>query len=410
MKLSLFTPTHRPSHLHETYSSLLRQTCDVPWEWIIVPNGPVRSADLPRDIVDDPHISVHEYPSNAPLGIGALKRFACAHCTGDVFIELDHDDLLASNAFEEISKALTLSPNCFIYSDYVNFKPDGTCETYGEKFGWEKYRCEVDGKKYTAMRAFPPSARSMSQIYYAPNHVRAWSREAYRKSGGHDDSLPVCDDHDLVCRTYLTDTPFHHITKPIYLYRRYQQNTFVSQAVDIKRRQQDVQDRYLHQLVEAECRRNLTVRLDLGMVELADAGWEIYDLVANHFNPLSAFKSNSVGCVRAFNVLHGVPPDRLTALLNDLHRTLIPGGWLLTATPSPEGQVIAEPARKALPAFSPAILPHLTQKRAMKRISGLECPFQEVRSFYTTIGCKRLHFADLCALKGQRQPGKHGFS
>lgn len=37
--------------------------------------------------------------------------------------------------------------------------------------------------------------------------------------GGHDASLPVTDDHDLLCRTYLAGVKFVHPPRCLYFYR-----------------------------------------------------------------------------------------------------------------------------------------------------------------------------------------------
>ena len=90
MKLSIFTPTHLPAHLPEAYASLLRQN-HTDWEWVLVPNG--GKAVIPDNIRNDPRVKVVDGGSHL-YNIGALKRLACDNCSGDAFIELDHDDLL----------------------------------------------------------------------------------------------------------------------------------------------------------------------------------------------------------------------------------------------------------------------------------------------------------------------------
>ncbi len=259
MKLSLFTPTHNPQYILETYKSLVRQRGSHDYEWVILLNGSVKSSDLHEDILSDPHTVIHYSPESVK-GIGALKRHACELCTGDLFIELDHDDTLSKNAFEELSRAYTNNPTGFFYSDFVNLRENGTCETYSSRFGWETYKCRLDGNDYVACRAFAPSARSICQIYYAPNHVRAWSRKAYTESGGHDTSLSVADDHDLVCKTYLAGVPFIHLPHPLYIYRRWGSNSFVAYNKQIQVEQKKNCDKYLVKLIFEECKRkNLKV-------------------------------------------------------------------------------------------------------------------------------------------------------
>ena len=69
------------------------------------------------------------------------------------------------------------------------------------------------------MQAFEVTPSSLSLIFYAPNHVRIWSRDTYDKAGGHDEGMTVGDDHELLCRTYLTGARMVRIPEVLYLYR-----------------------------------------------------------------------------------------------------------------------------------------------------------------------------------------------
>ena len=59
------------------------------------------------------------------------------------------------------------------------------------------------------------NATTLSHIVSAPNHVRCWSADFYRALGGHDPSLPIADDYDLVVRS-LVAGEFCHIPKMLY--------------------------------------------------------------------------------------------------------------------------------------------------------------------------------------------------
>ena len=90
MKLSLFTPTHKPDYLVDAYSSLKLQTL-TDWEWVILPNG--KDVTIPEVIRKDPRVKLVTTGNNSH-NIGALKRSACDATTGDILVEFDHDDLL----------------------------------------------------------------------------------------------------------------------------------------------------------------------------------------------------------------------------------------------------------------------------------------------------------------------------
>ena len=150
MKLSIFTPTHLPTYLPEVYSSLLRQRY-TDWEWVLVPNG--EKASIPDDIRRDDRVRVVDGGQHL-YNIGAIKRLACDHCSGDAFIELDHDDLLfPGNSLSAIEAAFRRGAG-FVFSDpaVFSYKSKNNKNTY-DKFvyssahGWENYTVNVYGRE-----------------------------------------------------------------------------------------------------------------------------------------------------------------------------------------------------------------------------------------------------------------------
>jgi glycosyltransferase involved in cell wall biosynthesis len=410
MKLSIFTPTHRPRHLPELYASIQRQQGDVDWEWVIVVNGNCRVIDVPEVIRNDPHVRV--IPTDIS-GIGALKKYACAQCRGDVYVEVDHDDVLASDAFKELAEVYERTPDGFYYSDFINVRENGSCETYGFQFGWQVYKANVDGNDYVACRAFPPTARALCQIFYAPNHIRAWSAKAYELSGGHDVSLAVGDDHELLCRTYIKGVPFVWIQKPLYIYRRWNYQSFIEFNEQIQVQQQKNFNKYLHDLIAEECLRDGTRRLDVGRQEWCSQGYESCDLSGHDVLP---YDDNSIGCVRAVDAFQRLPRRQIVPMMNEMHRILRPGGWIISSTPSIDdgaGKIgrgaFQDPSHRSY--WSENNFPYFTQKKYANMLSGYTGRFQLVRRWtdYPTDWHKQnfvpyVH-ADMCALKGQRQPG-----
>ena len=78
MLLSLFTPTHEPKWLPETYNSLLRQSYQ-DWQWVIVPNG--TCGPIAEHIRADPRVKLVQGGEQL-TNVGALKRLACDNCDG----------------------------------------------------------------------------------------------------------------------------------------------------------------------------------------------------------------------------------------------------------------------------------------------------------------------------------------
>jgi hypothetical protein len=211
MLLTAFTPTHKLDHIRETAISLAAQSVLAHGheiEWVIGYNNGLTEADVLAAIGEMPagiHVRFPEIDRTTTL-IGQLKRELCLAAQGDVLIELDHDDILAANAFERLLEVLGDRDTAFIYSDSASFDNE-TLKPYAfdPEYGWEADvgignapNTRLHGQQIVGMRAQAPSARALCQILYAPDHFRAWTRKAYLLAGGHDAQLPVDGELNLV--------------------------------------------------------------------------------------------------------------------------------------------------------------------------------------------------------------------
>ena len=103
---------------------------------------------------------------------------------------------------------------------------DGTpnFDRFNAANGWE-YRSEsIDGRFHNVCLAPEPTPNNVAYIWYAPNHVRAFRREAYEAVGGYDATLEVLDDQDLMMRLFRVGD-FHRIPRCLYLQRMHPHNT-----------------------------------------------------------------------------------------------------------------------------------------------------------------------------------------
>jgi len=101
--ISVFTPSHDPRFLGDAYESLVRQSLPE-WEWIVLLNKGAQWRP-PRE---DPRVRISRASSRL-RGIGALKRAACELASGDILVELDHDDVLTRGCLAAVADAgLTL--------------------------------------------------------------------------------------------------------------------------------------------------------------------------------------------------------------------------------------------------------------------------------------------------------------
>jgi hypothetical protein len=440
MYIGIFTPTHNPKYLDQTCSSLVHAHCgEHKVVWFIGYNGDVQPAQLPHEgeyLAASGVFSVQHVQLENTGVIGALKRALCDHAIAagaECVVELDHDDLLTPDALAEIADAFAANPAVgFVYSDFVEFTDNGETwapYVYGAAYGWETYPfdglpSEPRATGLLALAAFDPTAKAMSEILFAPNHVRVWRSDVYTAVGGHDVTMDVGDDHELVVRTYLA-TEMHRIAKPLYVYRRHPDggNSFIQKIDKIQSISIGLKNRYLHRLIERECQLKNYAMLDLGGSIGKPEGWLSVDLanadiVHDLRNGLPAAPDGRpIGAVRAVDFLEHLPTADAVRLMQAVYDKLVPGGWFLTRTPHSSG-LGADCDPTHVSRWNEASFLYHTD--AVKRqylknqMPWLTCRYQRVRLHveHYDISCNGYWIppvpyvvADLCALKGQRQSG-----
>jgi hypothetical protein len=388
MKLSIFSPTNNVQWLDMPFNSIKRQlaldsSLDV--EWVIVPNNNV---DIPKHISNESWVKLYRCPSDLK-NIGALKRFACEHSTGDVLIELDHDDELLPGSLARIRDEMKEKPNSFLYSDKTVVRHDGKEQFYGPAWGWEHYIW--NGQRIN--KGFLPDARSLCQIFYAPDHVRVWSRQAYELSGGHDKDLLVADDHALVIKTYLAGSEFIFIQEPMYNYFIHGQNSWLLNNKEVQEKQKTNTEKFLRPLIAEWCRRE-----NLPVVQYPSA----------EFN---SAPESSLGCIIANDTLASIPAGQpVIDFMNLAYTKLAPGGWLQVDVPSSEGKgAFCDPTHLSF--WNDLSFRYYTDSKYSKYIPSYKGRFQEtvLKTYMPSQWHKDNNVpyvrCDMSALKGQRQAG-----
>lgn len=329
--ISVFTPSHDARFLDLCYESLVRQTED-DWEWCVLLNN-----GATWDGWHDTRVRVKD--AGEVSGVGEAKRLAVEMTSGEILVELDHDDVLRPDALAWILKAFDAEPRpALVYSDFRQIDMDGSpnLDKFDLRHGWEY---GADGTCF-GMTATP---HNVSYIWYAPNHVRAFRRDAYDQAGGYDASLPVCDDQDLMSRLYRVG-PFVHIPECLYL-QRMGTNTQRDPATnaEIQTRTVELYDRDIEPNALAWAKRMGLKALDLGGVPNPRPGYLIVDKIAHGadlhgdiFDVLAGLPDRSCGVIRASDFLEHIP-DKIR-LMNELWRVLAHGGLLLSLTPSTDGR------------------------------------------------------------------------
>lgn len=225
--VSIFTAGYRSKEkIQRPYQSLLNQTYSN-WEWVIVDDSGDDDETYKEFLVSLDDLRVRRYRQDSRNGyIGAVKRYAASLCTGEILVEVDHDDELTPDCLQKIVDAFQQNPECgFAYGDCSEVYEDNDNREHW--YGWDCgygytifYRVFVHSMnrwqnvyKQTAM-----NANTIRHLVGLPNHPRAWTRECYHAIGGHREELLVADDYDLLVRTFLTTK---YVAIPDLLYIQY---------------------------------------------------------------------------------------------------------------------------------------------------------------------------------------------
>lgn len=331
MKVSIFTPTHDTKFLMDAYESIKDQDF---FEWVIIYNNGAKPVDF-----NDSRIKAYSL-YYAPEWVGPLKAYACEQATGDILLELDHDDLLTPNAIKEVKKAFENEEIGFVYSNTIHATRDfEKVNRFDERYGWEYREIEFKGHILDEHISFEPSPDCISRIWFAPNHLRAFRKSVYDQIGGYNKEMRILDDLGLMCRMYQV-TKFKHIDKGLYLYRIHGENTWIRYNQEIQNNVYRIYDQYIETLVDRWAGMNGLRKIELGGRFSAKAGYETVDLkdcdVVCDLNGEWNFEDNSVGVIRAFDLFEHLKDPVHT--MKEAYRVLAPGGWIISGTPSTDGR------------------------------------------------------------------------
>lgn len=217
--ISVVTPAYNTPHnvLARTWASLKAQTF-TDWEWVIWDDStdPTIWAQI-YGMASDERYHIKAYKSHVQSGsIGEVKRLGFMAATGDILVELDHDDELTSTALQDIHEAFIPENVGFVFSDWTEILPDGQSGIYPEgwAFGYGKHYWNEELQVWASSVA-EINETTLQHIVSVPNHVRAWRASVYRELNGHNPSLEIADDYDLIVRTAL-HTDWAHIPKVLY--------------------------------------------------------------------------------------------------------------------------------------------------------------------------------------------------
>ena len=409
MRISVFTPSHELRFMDAAYGSLAAQSFR-DWEWIVLLNGKATGWKPP---VPDPRVKIHQAPPRL-RGIGALKRAACELATGEILVELDHDDLLSRGCLAQLSDTFKDPHVVLAYSDWAQINEDGTAnhDRFDLSNGWVYSSGAFDGQTFDRCHSMAASPHNLGYIWYSPNHVRAFRRTAYDEVGGYDAGLAILDDQDLMCRLYLVGE-FAKIDRCLYFQRMHPRMTQLEAKTNATIQEQTVVNYRKHiepmALAWAERRGLRCLRLKAPRWIGDDPEDAFEDVLLDPDDVKLPAADDSVALIRCYDVLNRIP-DR-ARWCNEVYRVLVHGGLVLTQTPSTDGRgAFQDPS--AISFYNENSFMYLTQSALRASIPDLDARLQisHVRTFYPTPGHEELGIAyvqaNLMAVKdGPRQGG-----
>ena len=342
MKFSITTPTHSTKNipfLLELYDSIKNQIY-TEWEWILVLNGDFEPYHVPNLLREDVKVKIYKLDNVQNKSIGYVKNKACNFATGDILVEVDHDDLITEDCLLELYNAYQDDSIGFVFSNDAIYHMENKFIPYDSAYGWTYKKFLWHNKELFVMDSFTPSSHSLSFIWFAPDHVRSWRKSVYDEIGGHNLDLDICDDHEILVRTYL-HTKFKKIDKPLYIYRITGDNTSIDHKnAEIQIKTREIFNQYAFALAEKDAKDKNLLLVDLGGGINAKPGYTTIDIqeanIIADLNEGIPLPDNSVGVLHASHVLeHLTDPIKS---MREIYRVLAHGGWAFIEVPSTDGR------------------------------------------------------------------------
>lgn len=196
------------------YNSLRNQTYGS-WEWYILDdsNNGVGIEEYVKQVNDFRIRCVKNITNHGNVGYN--KRILAMSAINEYLLEVDHDDELTPNCLEKIHEAFIRYPECgFCYSNCIEIGPNNRPIVYGDGWGLGQggtIKMPVYGAMQDVNWQCPINEISIRHIVSAPNHIRCWRSDVYRKIFGHNYNYSIADDYEMCVRTFLeTEICFIH--------------------------------------------------------------------------------------------------------------------------------------------------------------------------------------------------------
>lgn len=337
-KFSIITPAHKKTpYLKELYDSIVAQTYEN-WEWVLWLNNALYEEDLEEEIRNDDRVVIYR-TDDPSTSVGFHKHHAFHKGEGDVLVEVDSDDILMPECLEELNKAYQDETIGFVYTDVIPYHMTDEFVPYNPDHGWTYHMMKWRDEDRYIMHSWQPTSHALSYIWYAPDHVRSWRTSIYRDIGGHNVDLDICDDHELMIRTYLV-TEMFLVNKPLYVYRITGDNTWLERNQSIQEETKRLGHLWSQTLAERDADKRGLLKVDIGGGLFPRAGYMTIDQedadITCDLNDGIPLPDNSVGVINASHVIEHLRDPIKT--MREIHRVLAHGGWAFIEVPSTDGR------------------------------------------------------------------------
>ena len=206
---SIFTTTYNSyDKILRAYNSIKAQKC-IDWEWVILDDSPddAHFLYLKKTLLSDNRIRLYKRAVNSG-NIGNVKNESISLCKGKYILEMDHDDEILPDTLQDSVNLFESKPEVgFIYMDFINLYENGNNSYYGSSClckGYGAYYCQKYNNKWVFVYITPNINNiTLSHLVCCPNHPRIWRTSVLLQIGNYCQSLPICDDYEILLRTAL---------------------------------------------------------------------------------------------------------------------------------------------------------------------------------------------------------------
>jgi len=206
---SIFTTTFNSyDKILRAYESIKKQTF-IDYEWVILDDSPddLHFSFLKQLLDSDNKVRLYKRSSNSG-NIGNVKNEVVSLCRGKYVLELDHDDEILPDVLKDSVECFESDSEIgFIYMDFINIHENGNNFHYGDFIckGYGSYYSQKYNNKWVYVYNTPNINNiTLSHLVCCPNHPRIWKRSVLLESGNYSEFLPICDDYEILLRTFCT--------------------------------------------------------------------------------------------------------------------------------------------------------------------------------------------------------------